>query len=172
MSPGSSYEMIMQDGHIIIMGVSGCGKSTVGRMLAKRLDRPFIEGDDFHPAENVAKMASGQALTNQDREAWIKTLCPAANEGPSSIIACSALNATVREWLGAGLHKPARYVWLEGLETLLAKRLAGRSGHFFDPSLLASQFAALDAPQDAITVSVDQAVETIMKEILLALDEE
>jgi len=162
----------MQDDFIIIMGVSGCGKSTVGWMLAKQLDCPFIEGDDYHPAENVAKMASGQALTNRDREVWITALCHAANESQLSIIACSALNTTVRNWLGADLKKPARYVWLEGLETLLAKRLAGRSGHFFDPSLLASQFAALDPPQDAITVSVDQPVEAIMAEILSVLDEE
>lgn len=172
MSAGSSYEMIMLDGHIIIMGVSGCGKSTVGKMLAEHLGRPFLEGDDFHPAENVSKMASGQALTNQDREAWIKALCHSANESQLSIIACSALNATVRNWLGAGLEVSVSYIWLKGSETLLAKRLATRSNHFFSPSLLASQFAALDPQEDAIAVSVNQPVEAIIAEILSALDDE
>lgn len=158
--------------HIIIMGVSGAGKSTVGRAVAHVLARPFIEGDDFHPAANVAKMTSGQALTNTDRQAWIAALCAQANEGAAAVIACSALNVTVRGWLSRGLSRPFTLVYLHGTETQVAARLSARDDHFFDPALLASQFDALDVPDDALVVSTDQTVSAITAQIITALDKD
>lgn len=162
----------MGNAPIILMGVSGSGKSTIGQRLADTLRRPFLEGDDFHSASNVKKMAQGTPLQNADRKGWIEALCNAANHQPNAVIGCSALNETVRDWLSRGLVRPPVYVWLTAPEAVLAKRLAARTEHFFDPSLLRSQFEALQAPETAIRVSVDQPIEAVLSEIRSALDDQ
>lgn len=156
--------------HYIIMGVSGCGKSTIGRALAQRLDRPFIEGDDYHPPCNVDKMRAGKPLSNDDRKAWITGLCTAINESPTSVTACSALNETVRGWLRDSLKTAPVFIYLDGSEGLIKQRLSTRTDHYFDPALLDSQFKALHVPKDAVSITIDNSPEAIVKDILRALD--
>lgn len=158
--------------HIIVMGVSGCGKSTVGHALAQRLNRPFIEGDKFHPADNIAKMQGGEPLDNLDRRAWINALCDAANDSPPAVISCSALNRSVRDWLYEGVNRSLVFIHLHGTEAVIAERLAARENHFFDPALLASQFAALECPDDAILISIEQDVDAIVSACVKGLDKQ
>lgn len=156
---------------IIVMGVSGSGKSSVGGALAGALGATFVEGDDYHPAENRAKMAAGTPLTNEDRRAWIAAIASDINTQTSRcVLACSALNETVRGWLGKGVEAPVTYVFLHGDKVLIAERLKTRRGHWFDPSLLDSQFEALDPPSDAICVDIEQSIDDIVFDILAALD--
>jgi len=131
------------------MGVSGCGKSTVGALLAQRLGAEFVEGDSLHPQSNVAKMAAGTPLTDADREGWLQTIASqleAAHAGGRSlVVSCSALKRTYRDTLRAGAPD-LRFVYLRGDFDLLGARVAARSGHYMPASLLASQFAALEEP--------------------------
>ncbi len=134
---------------LVIMGVSGCGKSSFGRALAVRLGWPFQEGDDLHPPANVAKMSAGCPLDDDDRAPWLDAVrrwaADRLSAGVSGVITCSALKRDYRDRLraaGAGL----RFVYLEGGPELIASRLAARPGHFMPASLLASQFAALEPP--------------------------
>ena len=150
------------------MGVAGSGKTTVGRLLAEALGWAFFDGDDFHPAANVEKMAGGEALTDADRAAWLDALrrliddCLARDE--PAVIACSALRAAYRQRLGT--DRDAVYlVYLEGDVETIRDRLAARRGHFFDPRLLASQFATLEPPTDALTVPITQTAADIVADI-------
>ena len=157
------------------MGVSGAGKSTIAQALAESLSAPFIEGDDYHPRENVEKMSSGQALENSDRESWIAALTQAVNEthhgrGQYCILACSALNVQIREWIDTGLNEPCRYIYLDGSYDLIAARLSKRTDHFFNPALLRSQFDTLDIPEHALKIDINVAQDVIVSNILNALD--
>jgi carbohydrate kinase (thermoresistant glucokinase family) len=157
------------------MGVSGCGKSTIASMLAHRLNWIFEEGDWFHPQSNVEKMHSGQPLTDEDRwpwlegiAAWIDATRRAGNHGT---IACSALKRSYRDIL-VGERADVRIVYLKGGRDLIARRLAARDGHFMPPSLLDSQFAALEEPkldEHPIVVSIAphprEIVENIVKRL-------
>lgn len=132
----------------IVMGVSGCGKSTLGQALAQRLALPFYEGDDFHPADNLAKLRAGQALNDRDRGPWLALLRQKINHhlsaGNGAVLSCSALKRTYRDQLG---REPAiLYVWLDADSTTLTERLNQRTGHFMPASLLASQLACLEQP--------------------------
>jgi carbohydrate kinase (thermoresistant glucokinase family) len=144
----------------LVMGVSGSGKTTVGKALAKRLGWRFVEGDDFHPPQNVAKMASGRPLDDADRWPWFDRIVAemkrlnAARE--HAVIACSALKAAYRERLAEG--GDMRLVYLKGDAATIAARLAHRSGHFMPPSLLPSQLATLQEPKDAIVVDIREPV--------------
>lgn len=131
----------------VVMGVSGCGKSTVGQALAARLGVPFIEGDALHPGANVAKMAAGVPLTDDDRRDWLAAIAAqlAAAQVTGAVVACSALKRRYREQLRAAAPG-LRLVHLTGPEPLLARRLAARSGHYMPPSLLPSQLATLEPP--------------------------
>ena len=153
------------------MGVSGSGKTTVGEALAKRLGWRFVEGDDFHPPENVAKMASGHPLNDADRWPWFDRIVAEMRRltahGENAVIACSALKAAYRERLAAG--GDMRIVYLKGDESTIAARLARRSGHFMPPSLLPSQFAALEEPKDAIVVDIRRPVDEQVATIAHAL---
>ena len=138
------------------MGVSGAGKTTLGVSLARRLGWAFVEGDDHHPAENVAKMRSGKPLNDADRRPWLEQLCVVLAEraaaGHDVVLACSALKASYRDILDAGIDG-VRYVLLEGDRTLIDQRLAQRRDHFMPPELLDSQFDILERPEDALHVA-------------------
>jgi gluconokinase len=149
---------------VIVMGVSGCGKTTVGRILARLLDQEFLDADDFHPEANVAKMAKGIALTDDDRWPWLDAIGAAMHEraarGRGAVIACSALKEAYRARLRrGGAPGEVRLVYLKGDAAAIAPRLALRSGHYMPASLLASQFAALEEPRDAIVVDIRQSAE-------------
>ena len=154
---------------IIIMGVSGAGKSTVGRLVAERLGLPFIEGDDFHPPENVAKMRRGEPLENTDRRAWISALGKAVLSQSPAVASCSALNETVRRWLVEALQSDPKFVYLHVPYKVLAKRLSERSEHFFDPALLDSQLDALSVPENAIIVEANAPLSDVVGRALQAL---
>lgn len=158
---------------IVLMGVSGSGKSTVGRILAEMLRWHFVEGDDFHPAVNVAKMKSGTPLNDADRKPWLaairQRMDQALDRGENIVLACSALKHSYQDYLEQ--HDPAHihYVHLEGSEELIRQRLAERKGHFMNPALLHSQFEALEAPEDAIRVGITEEPEVIAEQIREAL---
>ena len=152
------------------MGVSGVGKTTIGKRLAERLGVPFIEGDDFHPPANVAKMASGVPLEDEDRWPWLDRLNELLKETPCAVLACSALKAVYRARLLKGIDN-ARIVHLHGDKALIAARLEGRKHRYMPPSLLESQFAILEAPRRAIACDVsgepDDCVEQIVRQLSL-----
>ncbi len=150
------------------MGVSGSGKSTIGGSLAEALQTPFVDGDDLHPRANVAKMAAGHPLTDDDRWPWLakigQTLAEADEAGTGLVIASSALKRDYRKRI---LHTEpaARFVYLEGSRELLASRMNDRTGHFMPTTLLDSQLAALEPlglDEPGITVSVDQTVDAVV----------
>lgn len=152
---------------VVIMGVSGAGKTVVGEALAKMLHWTFVDADDFHPAANKDKMHRGIPLTDADRRPWLDALRhridTASASGENIVLACSALKHAYQEYLGG--HAPVHYVWLTGSEALIAQRLAGRTGHFMNPSLLHSQFATLEAPADALQIDVTPSPAAIAAEI-------
>lgn len=147
---------------LIVMGVSGSGKSTVGESLGDRLDWPFRDGDSFHSPANVAKMHAGIPLTDEDRWPWLAAIAAwiaeLRRQGRHGIVACSALKRTYRDALRDG-HDDVCFVYLDGSKELIAARLARRKDHFMPSSLLDSQFATLEPPgpdEGPITVSIDQ----------------
>jgi gluconokinase len=131
------------------MGVAGSGKSTIGAAFARALDVEFVEGDDYHPPENVERMAAGVPLTDEDRAGWLRALArrlrEAAGAGAGLVMTCSALKRSYRDVLRAGAPD-VRFVFLRGPRALIAERLASRRGHFMPASLLDSQFATLEEP--------------------------
>jgi gluconokinase len=148
---------------VVLAGVSGSGKTTVGESLARRLAWPFTDGDSLHPAANIAKMRAGVPLTDEDRWPWLAAVAAVIDEriaaGQSAVVACSALKRSYRDLLLAG--RPAvRMVFLDVDHDLLAARLAARHGHFFRADLLASQLADLENPQPAERILVLPAVGT------------
>ncbi|HOF89810.1 MAG TPA: gluconokinase, partial [Armatimonadota bacterium] len=140
---------------ILLMGVAGSGKTTVGRLLAAELDWAFFDADDLHPPVNIAKMARGDALTDADRGPWLDAIHALlrslrASDTPA-VIACSALKAAYRARLLRGITD-ARLVYLKGDPALIRPRMASREGHYMPVSLLDSQFAALEEPDDALVI--------------------
>ncbi len=154
-----------------LMGVSGCGKSTVGQLLASRLDIPFFDGDDFHPEANIAKMSKGTPLNDQDRMGWLQRLNTLAKThcGSGAVIACSALKKYYRDLLMDSLTGNVHWVYLEGSFEEIEARLNARKGHFMPKDLLRSQFNALEVPEKAINVPIRLAPEEIVLEIERAL---
>ena len=163
----------MKESIIALMGVSGCGKTIVGKALAEKLDLPFIEGDEFHPPENLAKMSSGIPLNDEDRVDWMSAIRQAMQEQlGSAVVSCSALKKKHRVFL-ADISKPVRFVHLDGDEKLLEERIQSRVGHFFDSKLLGSQLASLEKPspdEGAFSVNVAPSVEKIVALILAHLE--
>lgn len=160
----------------IVMGVSGCGKSTVGEQLAELLGLSFLEGDSFHTPSNISRMSSGIPLTDSDRVPWLKQLSEIIGEYQDKqqgfVMTCSSLKKSYRQQL---CEKTGRltFVYLKGSRAEIQKRMSGREGHFMDPALLDSQFDALEEPDKhelAITVSIAQPVQDIIQEIRLAGD--
>jgi len=149
---------------IIIMGVSGCGKSSVGEGLAARLGIPYRDGDDLHPPANVEKMREGTALTDEDRWPWLDRVAAVLADEVPVIVGCSALRRTYRDRLRAGAGGPVTFIHLSGGPDLIAGRMAARTGHYMPPSLLDSQFAALEAPgaDEALTIDIGQPFPAII----------
>ena len=138
---------------VVLMGVSGSGKTTIGEVLARRLGWRFIEGDDYHPRENVAKMAAGIPLEDADRWPWLDALNQRIRTERNAVVTCSALKESYRRRLLAGV-KDARVVYLHAPKALIAKRVAERKHKFMPASLLESQFATLEPPAGAIDIDV------------------
>lgn len=157
---------------IIVMGVSGSGKTHVGELLAEALELPFYDADDFHPEANVAKMHRGEALTDTDRSPWLSVLAlyiQQWNQTQGAVLACSALKESYRILLSRDDTAAVRFVYLYGTKELILSRMHERQ-HFFPPDLLDSQFRDLEEPQQAIQVSIDQTPEAIIDEIVQKLD--
>lgn len=149
---------------VVIMGVSGCGKSSVGEGLSRHLGIPYRDGDDLHPAANVEKMRAGQALTDADRWPWLDRVAAVLAHDAPVIVGCSALRRTYRDRLRKGAGGPVTFVHLTGPRELIAKRMSARSGHYMPLSLLDSQFAALEPPglNEALTIDIDQPLAAIV----------
>jgi gluconokinase len=153
---------------VLVMGVSGSGKNTVGEPLAQRLGWKFIDGDDYHPPENVKKMAAGIALQDEDRWPWLDRLNAILRQEKDAVVACSALKEAYRRRLLAGLF-PYTIVHLRGSFELIRSRVEARKHRYMPASLLQSQFDTLEPPRDAIDVDVSADVETSLQTILAAL---
>lgn len=157
----------------VIMGVSGSGKSSVGEALSAAIGAPYIDGDDLHPAENIAKMSAGTPLTDADRWPWLDRVgnTLAAHDG-TVIIGCSALKRIYRDRIREAAAGPVTFLHLAGPKALIAERMKHRSGHFMPGSLLDSQYQALEPPgadEQAVTVSIDQPLTAIVAEITVAI---
>lgn len=145
------------------MGVSGCGKTTVGQALAAQLEYPFFDADDYHSVENKEKMAAGTPLTDADRAAWLEILAVLLETHSPCVLACSALKEQYRVQLARATN--LTWVYLQGSQERIAARLVTRE-HFFNPVLLESQFAILEEPKNAIVVSIELPFETIVETVL------
>ena len=152
---------------IIIMGVSGSGKTTIGNMVADRLGKTFLDADDFHPEENKAKMADGIPLNDDDRLPWLQTLKEQLISTPGVVLACSALKASYRFILDP--NQAYFWVYLDGSKELIFERLKKRTGHYMKENLLDSQFETLEVPAGALKISIDQSPDEILSAILKAV---
>jgi gluconokinase len=160
---------------LVVMGVSGSGKTTVADKLSERVGWDFEDGDIFHPASNVAKMSAGQPLTDEDRWPWLQAIADEIDRvceaGQQVVIACSALKRVYRDILVHG-RSDVRIVYLKGTQELIAGRLVARKGHFMPPGLLESQFKTLEPPErneNPVTVSIDASVDAIVDDIIRQL---
>jgi len=160
---------------LIVMGVSGSGKTTVGEHLASRLGWPYADADQFHPPSNIAKMSACHPLTDEDRWPWLKAIAAEIDRvraaGNHLVVGCSALRRAYRDVLVHG-RDDVRLVYLEGTQALIADRLNERKGHFMPPGLLTSQFKTLEPPtpdEHPIKVSIDATADAIVDEILRQL---
>ena len=154
---------------LLVMGVSGCGKTTVAAGVAQHLGWTLLEGDTFHPPANVAKMASGTPLTDEDRWPWLRAIVAEAVRHDRVVVACSALKRAYRDILA-----PDRLVYLQGTKALIAARLNARKGHFMPPALLDSQFATLEPPgpdEHPIVVPIDPPASELIRTVLARREE-
>ena len=163
---------------LVMMGVSGSGKTTIAAGVARQLGWTLLEGDQFHPPANVAKMAAGHPLTDEDRWPWLRAIAAAIDglraDGTSGVVACSALKRAYRDIL-VGDRPDVRLVYLQGSHALIAAGMAARKNHFMPPALLDSQFATLEpagADERPIVVSIDASPDEIVAAVLRALREE
>lgn len=157
---------------IILMGVAGSGKTTVGRMLAHRLGWSFHDADNFHSLSNRNKMRRGISLDDNDRRPWLEavraSIIESINSKKSAVYACSALKQAYRQLLGTDTDE-VKFVYLKGPQRLIAERLADRKGHFFDPALLQAQFNDLEEPRNLLEVDISPPPEAIADSIMEAL---
>jgi gluconokinase len=156
---------------VVLMGVTGSGKTTIGTLMAERTGAVFADADDYHPLANKQKMAEGHALNDEDRQPWLETLNRLMkgwfDEGKNGVLACSALKSKYRTTLAAGMPKGAvSFVWLDAPRELLAERLAERHHEFMNPKLLESQLKTLEPPRNALRIVNDRAPEEIVSQIL------
>jgi len=156
----------------LVMGVSGCGKSTIAQQLSEELNIPFIEADDYHPQANIDKMKNDHPLNDDDRQPWLENLAKALfeNETEGAVLACSALKEKYRSTLNSLISKPLQVIYLKGSFDLIQKRINERAGHFMSSQLLQSQFDALEEPLNAWTIDIKNSPETIHSQILEKLN--
>lgn len=159
---------------IVVMGVSGSGKTTIGKVLATKLCATFADADDFHSEANKAKMAAGHPLTDEDRAPWLQVLNGLleswVKSGRRGILACSALKAGYRQTLGAGVAADKiAFVWLDGSKEMIAERMKARQNHFMHADMLESQLATLEPPADATRVVNDRTPDEVAGEIVTEL---
>lgn len=161
-----------QPTHLVLMGVSGCGKTSVARALTQRLSWPYAEADDFHPQENKDKMAAGIALNDDDRWPWLESLrqwmSANAQAGRSTVVTCSALKKTYRDLLSQA-EGNVFFVYLAGSQELIAERMRARTGHFMPTTLLPSQFATLEplgAQENGITLDIQSSVNELAAQVI------
>ena len=154
----------------VVMGVTGCGKSTIGKLLASQLNIPFYDGDDFHPEANIKKMSNGSPLNDDDRMPWLQKLNKEIgkwNKHGGAVLACSSLKNTYRELLST--NNEVQFVYLKSTRKLIIDRLGQRENHFMPSSLIDSQFEALEEPKDAVIVNAslltEEIVDLIKKEL-------
>jgi gluconokinase len=154
---------------VVLMGVSGSGKTTVGLVLARELGWTFLDADDYHPAANVEKMRKAIPLDDDDRRPWLQAvrqrLDAACARGENVVLGCSALKHAYQDYLQSHAPEFIRYVWLSGSEELIRQRLAERKGHFMNPGLLHSQFETLEPPEHAVRVDVSPPPDAIAADI-------
>ena len=154
---------------LVLMGVSGSGKTTVGAALARKLGWTFVDADDYHPAANIDKLHRGIALDDDDRRPWLQAVRrrmeEARDRGENSVLACSALKHAYQEYLQHEDPAHIQFVHLRGSEELIRSRLAARKKHFMNPSLLHSQFETLEPPRDAIPIDIDASPEVLADRI-------
>jgi gluconokinase len=154
---------------VVLMGVSGSGKTTIGKVLAQKLGWTFVDADDYHPAANVEKMHRGIPLDDDDRRPWLQAIQrridEARDRGENIVLACSALKHAYQEYLQKEAPESIHYVYLNGSEELIRQRLAARKGHFMNPGLLHSQFETLEPPEHAVQVDIAPPPEVIADEI-------
>ncbi len=159
----------------VIMGVSGCGKSSVGSALAARLGGIYADGDDLHPTANVAKMSAGIPLTDADRWPWLDEVGQyLALAQDTALIGCSALKRIYRDRIRGVVDAPVCFIHLAGTRQTILRRMQARRDHFMPPALLDSQFATLEPPgsdEQAITVDIDQPLDQVVAAIIIALEE-
>jgi 6-phosphogluconate dehydrogenase len=156
----------------IVMGVTGCGKTTVGKMLAQQLNIPFYDADDYHPQANIGKMSKGIPLTDEDRYPWLEYLSSKIKDWEQEgggVLACSALKEKYREILRTKAHNEVRWVYLDASPALIFNRLSGRTGHFMPPALIESQFEALEKPSYGIHVDASLTPDLIVQQVLIKL---
>ncbi|SNS82851.1 gluconokinase [Granulicella rosea] len=156
---------------VVLMGVSGSGKTTIGTRLAEQIAAGFADADDYHPLANKQKMAAGNPLNDEDRQPWLETLNELMKgwykDGKGGVLACSALKAKYRDTLASGMpHGAVTFVHLDGSKDMIAERLAARSHEYMNPKLLESQLATLEPPTDAFTIVNDRTPDEIVADIL------
>ena len=159
---------------IFIIGVSGSGKSTIGKLLAEDLHIPFFDGDDFHPESNVLKMSKGNALNDDDRFGWLQTLNNLAKKelkSNSCIIVCSALKKSYRNILNEGIKNSTKWVFLQGSFEQVSDRINKRDHHFMTSKLLKSQFDTLEKPTEAITIDINLSPKKIVENVINQLQD-
>ena len=160
--------------HVVVMGVSGCGKTTVGRLLAQHLGVPYIEGDELHPPRNVKRMASGIPLTDEDRAGWLEAVgAELAGRPGGAVASCSALRRRYRDKLRQ-VVPGLSFVHLHGSRELLAQRLAQRKGHYMPASLLESQLQTLEPPvpdEHALLLDIDDTPQALAQRAAQALEQ-
>ena len=164
---------------LVVMGVSGCGKTTIAKRLSSNLSIPFIEGDELHPASNIEKMKQSIPLTDIDRWPWLDRLGAALKTehmktNQSVVASCSALKKSYRERLKNAANHPILFIYLEGSRATLLKRLHSREDHFMPSSLLDSQLDTLEYPEDdelSLTVSIENSIETMVNEVLSVISQ-
>lgn len=166
-------QMYTMTPHIIyIMGVSGSGKTTIGKKLSFKTNLPFFDGDNFHSKSNIEKMRSGIALTDEDRIDWLESINTLAKKemlSNGAIIACSALKEKYRSILSANITVPVKWVFLQGSYDLIAARMQSRKNHYMPPALLHSQFEILEPPTNALIMDIEEDADKIVETIISKL---
>jgi gluconokinase len=154
---------------MVVMGVAGSGKTTIGEALARAIGAAYVDGDQLHPQANIARMSVGIPLSDEDRWPWLAKVGETLRPGsPTIIVGCSALKRTYRDFITESAAAPVLFIYLNGSRELISRRMRERTGHFMPASLLDSQFATLEAPgpdENAITVTIDAPLDEIVKSI-------